>query len=95
MKSTEVDVDSIVDECDRRKQSRSPLIVVDNGEDVVFNMRGKLSVWTGTRTSEMSLDHDGRQILKWVVKINSQEGKHPEAIEIIRDQLEASLCIGG
>lgn len=62
-----------------------PLIVVDKGEDVIFNFNGeKLGMWKGSRTSVMAKDHEGRSVLRWLVRNDFDE----KALEIIQYQLD-------
>jgi len=61
------------------------LLIIDNGEDVIFNMGGeKMGVWKGTKTSEMARDHEGRRLLKWMMGKDFGD----EALEIIQFQLD-------
>ena len=64
--------------------SRKPLIVINKGKDVIYNMNTSDGIWKGTRTSEMALTHDGRNLLKWIVSKDFDK----EAVAIIEDQLE-------
>ena len=69
-----------------KKQSKdrsTPLIIVDEGSDVVFNMNVDEGSWKGVRTSEMISDHDARRLLRWVLRNDFNE----EAQEIIENQL--------
>lgn len=67
------------------KKDRAALIVVDDGEDVLFNMGGeKMGMWKGSRTSVMARDHDGRKLLRWMLDKDFDE----EALEIIQYQLD-------
>ena len=69
---------------EENKDPRSPLIIVDKGSDVIFNMNLDEGLWKGKRTSEMISDHDGRKILRWVLRKDFDES----AVEIISDQLK-------
>lgn len=62
-----------------------PLEIVDKGTDVVFNLKMNEGIWVGTKTSDMALDHEGRKILRWVLKNDFDE----DAKIIIQEQLEA------
>lgn len=66
------------------KDLRSPLIVVDGGDDVIFNMNMDEGMWKGTRTSEMISDHEGRKLLRWVLRKDFDEN----AVEIISEQMK-------
>lgn len=66
-----------------QKDLRSPLIIVDEGDDVIFNMNVDDGMWKGKRTSEMISDHEGRKLLRWVIRKDFEE----KAVEIITDQL--------
>jgi hypothetical protein len=68
---------------EKNEDRRSPLIIVDDRSDVIFNMNLDSGVWKGVRTSEMISDHDGRKILRWVLRKDFDE----DAQEIIEEQL--------
>ncbi|HEC72387.1 MAG: hypothetical protein ACTSW7_01390 [Candidatus Thorarchaeota archaeon] len=69
----------------KERESFKPLIVVDDGEDVVFNMGGeRMGIWKGSRTSVMARDHEGRHLLRWLLDKDFNE----EALEIIQYQLD-------
>lgn len=68
------------------------LIPVEGEHDLVFNFNSeKMSVWKGQRTSDMSMDHEGRRLLRWVLdKIELDD----EQREILESQLaDASLML--
>jgi len=67
------------------RNDRKALIVLDEGEDVLFNMGGeRMGVWKGSKTSVMARDHDGRKLLRWMLDKDFDE----EALEIIQYQLD-------
>jgi len=67
------------------KDLRSPLIVQDG--DVIFNMNMQEGVWKGCKTSVMASDHEGRNILKWILRKDFDD----DAKEIIEGQL-GEMC---
>ena len=69
---------------EKKLDRRSPLIICDNGSDVIFNMNFDEGVWKGTKTSEMVSDHDGRKILRWILRKDFDE----TAVEIISEQMQ-------
>lgn len=68
----------------KMKDLRSPLIITDNGNDVIFNMNVDDGLWKGKKTSQMISDHDGRKLLRWVLRKDFDE----DACEIINEQLQ-------
>lgn len=69
---------------DKKTVYKGPLYLTEDAEDVIFNMGGKMAGWKGTKTSVMATDHDGRQILRWLVKKDFNE----DCVEIIQYQLD-------
>lgn len=69
----------------KEKNENTALSIIDDGDDVVFNIGGsKLGVWKGTRTSVMAKDHDGRKVLRWMLDKDFDS----DALEIIQSQLD-------
>lgn len=69
----------------KKKSSKGPLYLTKNKEDVVWNMAGKTSMWTGCKTSEMVDDYEGRNLLTWAA---NNKSFNKLARNIILDQLE-------
>jgi len=70
-----------------KEEYGGPLIVVDDGNDVRFNIgSGRLAPWKGALTSEMATDHDGRGILRWIIEKSDFD---ETAKEIITEQLDS------
>ena len=68
----------------KQRDQYKPIIVVDDGEDAIFNMGGKLADWKGTKISRMALDHDGRRILRFVSGLDNID---EDIIMLIEDKL--------
>lgn len=71
---------------DSREEESGPLRIIDtpDGRDVVMQFSSpKLKSWYGYHTSDMVYDHEGRQVLSWLI----EKDFNPEAIDIIKEQL--------
>jgi len=69
----------------RESHDLKPLRIIDGGDDVEFNLNVNNGLWKGSKPSEMAADHEGRNLLRWILRHDFDE----EAKEIIETQLES------